>query len=197
MPSVVPLVLGCQQSPDDTDLSLLPRPELVAQLAKMAQNRVSLINAPTGSGKSVLLAQYRQQSLPGGPCIHLLLSEHDKDPIRFYRRLSHSIRQCLPQFAGFACLQHRGADSLAQAQLATDLFIVALRQLHQPLQIVIDNLETLTSTQWLPSFHLLLELAPANVHWILAGRNTAALERQPWYMDEQTGLLTQEGVLGT
>lgn len=197
MPSVVPLVLGCQQSPDDTDLSLLPRPELVAQLAKMAQNRVSLINAPTGSGKSVLLAQYRQQSLPGGPCIHLLLSEHDKDPIRFYRRLSHSIRQCLPQFAGFACLQHRGADSLAQAQLATDLFIVALRQLHQPLQIVIDNLETLTSTQWLPSFHLLLELAPANVHWILAGRNTAALERQPWYMDEQTGLLTQEGLFFT
>lgn len=196
MPSVVPFVLG-QQSPDDTDLSLLPRPDLVAQLAKMAQNRVTLISAPTGSGKSVLLYQYRQQSLPGFPRMFLKLDQQDKDPILFYRRLALCVREQVPEFTGFACLQHRGADSQAQAQLATDMLVVGLRQLRQPLLIMIDNLELLARTEWLPSFHLLLELSPENVHWILAGRNTAALDLQPWFLDEQAGLLTQEGLFFT
>lgn len=197
MPSVVPLVLGSKQGPDDTDLSFLPRPELVAQLAKMAQSRVSLIKAPTGSGKSVLLMQYRQQVLPGAPCIHLALVEQDRNPIHFYRRLTHGIRQYVPAFAGFACLQHCDADSLTQAQLATDLLIVELRQVQQSVQIIIDNLEQLDSVEWLPCFHLLLEVAPDSIHWILSGRSSALLERQPWFLDEQAKQLTQENLFFT
>lgn len=191
MSSVVPLVLGHKLAPEDTDLSLLSRPDLATALYQAAQSKLCLIHAPTGSGKSVLISQYYHQYRHGIDIAWMKLDTQDCDPIAFFRHLCHAIRHVEPDFAGFSTLQQHGLPNQQQAFLASNNFIMGLRKRQRPLQIIIDNFEILAESDWLNTFQWLIDLSPEHVHWIIAGRNVEGIDPHPWQLRDAFSQLTQ------
>lgn len=197
MSSVVPFVLGRQQTPDDTDSSLLPRPQLVERLREAARHKICLVHAPTGSGKSVLIAQYHQLHRHTDHLAWLKLDEQDTNPVHFFRHLCHAIRQTAPAFNGFTALQHHGSDNHQQAQLAMNNLVAALANIETPVRIIIDNFEMLASADWLPLIQLMITLTPDSVTWMLAGRSINGIDPLQWELHDSFDMINQVGLFFT
>jgi len=127
---------------------------------------LTLIVAPAGSGKSVLLAQWAEAH-PDLAVVWLPLTSADDDPVRFSRRL----------LAGLAGLNAEAADlgplvSMHGGGLGTQL-LEALGPLLAELPetaIVLDDLHLLSNPTLLSDLSRLVEQLPPEVHLILATR---------------------------
>ncbi len=191
MSSVVPLVLGCKQVPDDMDSSLLSRPALIQALHEAAQQKICLIHAPTGSGKTVLISQYFHAFKDKQDLAWMALDRRDNDPAHFFSHLCHAIRYRDPEFTGYTTLQHHGTDFQLQARMASSNLLAALHRRNRPLYIIIDNFELLAEGNWIDTLALLIELTPPQVRWILSGRNTSGIDPLQWQMLDSFSLLNQ------
>src|SRR5215213_18474 len=80
-----------------------PRPEqlvrrkLLDLLRNGLDTKVSVISAPTGYGKSTLLAHWRQREEAEVPFAWVSLDEQDNDPIRLWRHIVEALRQAVPE----------------------------------------------------------------------------------------------------
>jgi LuxR family transcriptional regulator, maltose regulon positive regulatory protein len=86
----------------------LPRPEHVVrrrllELLRYALGfKVSVISAPTGYGKTTLLAHWRQiEGEAEVPFAWVSLDEQDNDPIRLWRHIVEALRRVLPEEEDF------------------------------------------------------------------------------------------------
>lgn len=192
MSSVVPFVLDQGVVVADTDTSLLDRPALLAALHLAAQNQLCVLHAPTGAGKSTLIAQYLPRARQQQPVAWLRLAQSERNPVRFFRQLSLAIRQNVAEFAGFTSLQHHGGNSAQQAELASQILLEALASLQQPLQIIIDNLELLVDCAWLPVLQHVIEQSPQPVRWLLSGRNTQGIDPSRWQLRDSFQVFTPQ-----
>lgn len=66
--------------------SLVARPQLLARLNEHLNCKLTLISAPAGFGKTMLLAAWMAQT--DAAWAWLSLDEHDNDPARFLRCLA-------------------------------------------------------------------------------------------------------------
>lgn len=192
MPSAVPFVRGQGVAVADTDTSLLDRPALLAALHQAAQNRLCVLHAPGGSGKSTLIAQYLPHSRQQQPVAWLRLGSAEQDAVQFFRQLSLAIRENIGGFAGFSSLQRHGSNTIQQAELASQIFLNALTSLQQPLQIIIDNVELLVECSWLPLLQRVIRQSPSQVRWLLSGRNTQGIDPSRWQPQESVPVFTPQ-----
>ena len=92
----------------------LPRPEqlvrrgLLELLHDALERKVSVISAPTGYGKTTLLAHWRQVEEAELPFAWVSLDEQDNDPIRLWRHIVEALRRVVPEEEDF------GADVLVR-----------------------------------------------------------------------------------
>src|SRR5215211_1033846 len=90
----------------------VPRPEqlvrggLLELLHNALQSGVSFISAPTGYGKTTLLAHWRQVEEAEVPFAWVSLDEQDNDPARLWRHIVEALRRVVPEGEDF------GADIL-------------------------------------------------------------------------------------
>src|ERR671911_1413878 len=90
----------------------LPRPEqlvrrrLLEKLRNALDFKVTIVSAPTGYGKTTLLAHWRQVEEAEVPFAWVSLDEQDNDPIRLWRHIVEALRQVVPEAEQF------GADVL-------------------------------------------------------------------------------------
>ena len=147
------------------------RPELIRRLDRALERPLSLVVAPAGSGKTVLLTQWVARH-PETAVAVLSLEPSDDDPVRFARRL----------LATLARLDEGVADVGTQVSLTGDgvglAFVEALAaQLagFPETAIIIDDLHRLSNAGLLADLGALVQLLPRHVHLILASRTDLPL----------------------
>jgi LuxR family maltose regulon positive regulatory protein len=131
---------------------IIARPHLLALLNAGLHQRVILVSAAAGFGKTTLLANWVRSFAPGPPPVAWVsLEAGDNVPFQFWTYVLTALEQCQPGLSRlpFAAL-HDTLQPSWQAML-TEL-INGLAQLSEPLVLVLDNYEEITE----PVIHALL-----------------------------------------
>ena len=155
------------------------RSRLLKRLDDGLQGPLTLISAPAGYGKTVLLSYWASRIAAGAsgrrpvPVAWLALDAGDNDPARFWCYVAAALN-CLPPLAG------KLADLLAWLRTAPDAAIepVLVRLLNVISDaapgvtqvLVLDDLHVVTSPAIHASLAYLIEHAPPELHLVLASR---------------------------
>jgi LuxR family maltose regulon positive regulatory protein len=145
------------------------RKRLLDLLDRGAADRLTLISAPAGAGKTVLLASWlRTRRLPGTPC-WLSLDADDNDASRLIADLL-----CALNDAGVTAPGDTLAGLTAPPGARTERFLPhlvnALGELATPVVMVLDEIHELTSPQATATIDFLVRHAPEQLRLVLAGR---------------------------
>jgi LuxR family maltose regulon positive regulatory protein len=148
------------------------RSALVRRLDDAIQNKVTLVVAPPGYGKSMLLAQWAATSARRHVA-WLTLDAADGNAVTFARSLVLSLQQV-----------YSGVGSIAAERIGTtgssmgDEFVVALLEdlAHLPeTVIVLDDVEAVRNGAVLDELAVLVEQAPPSIHMVLSSRSDPPL----------------------
>ena len=141
-----PLVLTKLAPPRIRD-EYLDRPELCVRLARGRQ-RLTLLNAPAGYGKTTLLAQW-QQADDRRPFAWISLDEGDGDPRRFWAYVGESLSQLGTRPAGLRAIG--------------TILINAVAALQRPVVLVLEDYHRLGDSPVHEQLAVLLERGPPNL----------------------------------
>src|ERR671916_36629 len=161
----------------------LPRPEqlvrhrLLEKLRNALDFKVTIVSAPTGYGKTTLLAHWRQVEEAEVPFAWVSLDEQDNDPIRLWRHIVEALRQVVPDEEGF------GTDVLARMSAAGQVFVGTtlptlineLAELSHRVVLVLDDYQFVTEEDAHESLAFFVEHLPENVHLVISSRTDPPL----------------------
>ncbi len=148
---------------------LLLRKRLLDALDRGIGERVVLLSAPAGAGKTVLLASWIQtRQLPGPPC-WLSLDADDNDASRLIADLLSALRGSGVTAPGDA-LERLTPPLGARTERFMPLLVNALAELRTPVVVVLDEIHELTSPQATATIDFLVRHAPEQCRLVLAGR---------------------------
>ena len=148
---------------------LVPRPGLIERLNQGCQggNKLSLISAPAGYGKSTLLGEWASQA--GLPLAWLSLDEQDNEFKRFLAYFVAAIQSVWPDFGEVVTSLIRAAHSPPAETVLTAL-INELADLQQSLALVLDDYHLIDSEPVHQALSFLLDHMPAQLHLIISSR---------------------------
>jgi LuxR family maltose regulon positive regulatory protein len=153
----------------------VPRPRLLQQLDAGRTRRLTLVDAPTGYGKSTLLAEWCRTAAVAGRVAWLALDAQDNDPVVFWTYLIEALRRVEP--AGFdgsraALLRRPGVRLMPVAlpQLLNELWA-----LDQPLTLILDDYHVLQDQAVHESVLFVLRRLPPHVRLVIATRSDPPL----------------------
>ncbi len=148
---------------------LLLRKRLFDLLDRGADDRLMLISAPAGAGKTVLLASWiHTGQLPGTPC-WLSLDADDNDASRLIADLLSALQSSGVSAPGDA-LGQLTAPPGARTERFLPHLVNALGELRKPVVMVLDEIHELTSPQATATIDFLVRHAPEQLRLVLAGR---------------------------
>jgi LuxR family maltose regulon positive regulatory protein len=142
------------------------RPGLRRRLDQGLSGPLTLIIAPAGAGKSVLLAQWASSQV-AVEFVWLELTALDDDPVRFSRRLLAGLGEIQPEFVELAELVplHGGGIGIALLEA------LSAQMLELPeVVIVIDDLHQLSNATLISDLGRLVDLMPPQIHLVLSSR---------------------------
>jgi LuxR family maltose regulon positive regulatory protein len=147
---------------------LVPRADLVSLLQAGLEAKLCLLDAPTGFGKTTLIAQW-QAAAGGGRAAWVALDEGDNDPIRFWVYVIEALRTVEPG-VGAAALGalRRPSVNLDQGMLPS--LLNDLSAIGASLVLVLDDYHLITNPTCHQTLGLFLDHLPAGVHVVLATR---------------------------
>jgi LuxR family transcriptional regulator, maltose regulon positive regulatory protein len=149
--------------------ALVARPALFARLRGPA--RVTVVSAPAGSGKTVLLRSWIAEAGPAGRAAWVAAGREERDPQRFWQSVLQALRQTGP-----------GSGLVRPVSAAPDLggwalvegLLDDLAPLEEPLWLVIDDVHEL-GPDALRQLELLVMRAPPRLRFVLAARHDVRL----------------------
>jgi LuxR family transcriptional regulator, maltose regulon positive regulatory protein len=148
---------------------LLLRERLLDLLDRGVGDRLVLLSAPAGAGKTVLLASWiHTRRLPGSPC-WLSLDADDNDASRLIADLLSALRSAGVARPGDP-LERLTAPPGANTERFLPHLVNALAELRAPVVVVLDEIHTLTSPQATATIDFLVRHAPEQLRLVLAGR---------------------------
>ncbi|QBD75639.1 hypothetical protein EPA93_06320 [Ktedonosporobacter rubrisoli] len=165
-------ILHAKLSIPTARIKLLPRPHLIAQLAQSAHHKLTLLSAPAGSGKTLLLSAWSKQI--DAPLAWLTLDESDNDPARFWNYLLTALAKLYPE-------PHISLSNSSYAPLAQTipsiltLLINALAELQHDRFLILDDYHLVQDQTIHASLAFLLEHLPVHIHLVLASRSDPPL----------------------
>ena len=195
---------GIRQQPRAPADRFLARPALFERLSAAAPGTVTLVCAPAGSGKTVLLRSWAAEE--DEAVAWVTVERGERDAQQFWL----SVIDALADAAGDEVIERVSpAPSFAGAAVVERLQ-AQLERLEEPLELVIDDLHELGTDDALAWLELLLARVPAQLRVLLATREEAALGlhrlrvageltelRGPdlrFSLDETRGLLRASGI---
>jgi LuxR family maltose regulon positive regulatory protein len=147
-------------------LRAVDRPGLRRQLDKAIVNQATLIVAPAGAGKTVLLAQWLSAH-PELAFVWLDVAVEDDDPVRFSQRLLHEFAKIDADFEDLGSLVSLHGAGLGAALLeALELQLAELPEVI----VVLDDLHHLSNSILISDLGALVNRLPPNVHLVLSTR---------------------------
>ena len=139
--------------------------------------KVSVISAPTGYGKTTLLAHWRQVEEAELPFAWVSLDEQDNDPIRLWRHIVEALRRVVPEEEGFGADVLVGMSAVGQKFVETMLpmLINELAELPHRVVLVLDDYQFVTEEDSHESVAFFVEHLPENVHLVISSRSDPPL----------------------
>lgn len=154
----------------------LARSDLLAQLDGVSQRRLAIVSAPTGFGKSTLLAQWANRvQAQGGAVGWLSADTQDNEIGRFLRYLVAAIRHGDPS----CCVDLPSLISsspLLPIDTILSSLVNGLNRSAGPLFVVIDDFHHLTSPDIARFLESLLAYGPTGFHLIIGAREEVSLQ---------------------
>jgi LuxR family maltose regulon positive regulatory protein len=148
----------------------VPRPRLLNALEPGATSRLTLVDAPTGYGKTMLMAAWcaDRTSRGAGACAWVALTPAENEPDGLVRSLSTALRR-----AG-APIQDRVDTALripgGSPQAWLDSLCADLTDARVPITVVFDDLHVLTEPACHNLLQSLIDQAPASLNTIICTR---------------------------
>jgi LuxR family maltose regulon positive regulatory protein len=146
---------------------LVSRPRLLALLDRARESAVTLLSAPAGAGKTLLLAEW-VRARGAGEMAWVSLDSDDNDDRRFWSALLDALSATRPSAAAALRLAVPAGPSADPAFLAD--VVDALDDLPEPVVLVLDDVHELTDPQPLQGLESLLAHQPAGLRLILSSR---------------------------
>jgi LuxR family maltose regulon positive regulatory protein len=148
---------------------LVSRSDLVARLVEGSDQKLVLLCAPAGWGKTVLLSEWRRSEAEQRPFAWLSLDPSDDDPVRFWSYAIGALRTVEPEIgaAATAALTSVGSDPV---DAALPSLINELAALPRRLVLVLDDYHFLHSEPIHESVAFLLRHLPSTLQLAIASR---------------------------
>ncbi len=147
--------------------NLVPRPHLLDSLMPSGDNRLILISAPAGFGKSTLLSAWL--ATHPWPVGWLSLDRGDNDPVRFWTYLIAALQKIRPALGESALALLCTAPASPMEPILT-LLINDLDSLGQDCLLVLDDYHVVDNPIIHRTIAFLLDNLPAGVHVAIATR---------------------------
>src|SRR5262250_2733550 len=148
---------------------VVARPRLFGRLAAPA--RVSVVSAPPGSGKTVLLRSWISQAGLAGSAAWVPAGRGERDPQRFWLSVLAALRQTGP---GAALVRELSAAPDLDGWVITERLLADLAPLDDALWLVVDDVHEL-GQEALRQLELLIMRAPPELRFVLATRHDVRL----------------------
>lgn len=156
--------------------SELARSDLLAQLDVVSQRRLAIVAAPTGFGKSTLLAQWASRvQAQGGAVGWLSADAQDNEIGRFLRYLVAAIRHADPS-CGVELPGLIVSSPLLPIDTILSSLVNDLNRRAGALFLVIDDFHHLTSPDIARFLESLLAYGPTGFHLVIGARDEVSLQ---------------------
>ncbi|MBV8531756.1 MAG: hypothetical protein JO104_10595, partial [Candidatus Eremiobacteraeota bacterium] len=171
----------------------IERPRLIERLHAAATYPITLLIAPAGYGKSVVLRQYLAKLAV--PAVRFSLRAEHAELLGFLRGLAEALRSVAPH--AITALAGAYGRSMTSAKRAVEL----ARWLHAHVEpfsgvVAIDDLHVADGDSEVVRFlTALIERTKGKVRWILASRSTAGLPVATWLAYQEADLAIDEHAL--
>src|SRR5580698_8018742 len=149
---------------------VVPRPELWGRLG--ASPRVTMMAAPPGSGKTLLLRSWLGEAGLAESAAWVSVGRDERDPQRLWLSVLDALGQTVP---GSALVRPLTAAPDLNGWAIVERLLTDLAPLDQRLWLVIDDLHELGSDQARQQLELLVMRAPAELRFVLATRHDVRL----------------------
>jgi LuxR family maltose regulon positive regulatory protein len=145
------------------------RRHLIARLDEGQRQglRLTLISAPAGYGKTMLVAEWVRQH--GRPVAWLSLDDNDNDPIRFWTYVVAALRQVQPQVGETALAMLRATPPPA-IDVALTALINDVAALPAPFVLVLDDYQAIQSQPIHAALAFLIDYLPPSMHLVMITR---------------------------
>jgi ATP/maltotriose-dependent transcriptional regulator MalT len=155
--------------------SLVTRDRLMAILRAAGRRRLILVYAPSGYGKTTLVAQWRAELTSSGVVVGwLTVDDDDNNVVWFLAHLLEAIRRIRPAIAGplEQVLEERG-DQAARYVLTS--LIDKIDEDADPITLVIDDWQRVSNSQTTDAVRFLLDHGSAHLQIIVTSWSRAQL----------------------
>ncbi|GAA5136999.1 LuxR C-terminal-related transcriptional regulator [Alloalcanivorax gelatiniphagus] len=155
---------------------IVARPRLWARLDALAQSSVLVMTAPTGSGKSQLVASWVRER--DWPTAWLSLESSDRDPYRFWTGIILALRRIFDDEGPAALSTLEPAPSQDHALTVLPALVLdALSEVGQPILIVLDDVHEIDGGPAADALAYFLLHLPPHVRVLLCGVFLPALPK--------------------
>jgi LuxR family maltose regulon positive regulatory protein len=153
---------------------LVHRARLVEKIDQGIENKLLLINAPAGYGKSTMLAEWATRSKM--PVCWLSLDNSENDPLVFFANFISSIQTQHPGFGNSiqTALNSPGAPHLYSL---INAMINEISDINQEFAVILDDFHHIESHTSIEAVEYLADHQPPNLYLIIAGRRETTISR--------------------
>jgi LuxR family transcriptional regulator, maltose regulon positive regulatory protein len=149
---------------------VVSRPRLFERLGASA--RVTVVSAPPGCGKTVLLRSWIGAAALGDRAAWVSAGWNERDPQRFWLSVLGALRQTAP---GLELVQPVTAAPDLDGWAIVERLLTDLAPLHERVWLVVDDVHELGADQALRQLELLVMRAPPQLRFVLATRHEVRL----------------------
>jgi LuxR family transcriptional regulator, maltose regulon positive regulatory protein len=146
----------------------VPRPELVSVLEAGRGARLALVSAPTGFGKTSLLAEWAAAT-QGVRFGWVSLDRGDDDPQRFWRYAVAALERAAPELSSTAGRRLQG-PGVSVIDEVLPLLVNELAAVPEPLVLVLDDVHLIESDAVHAQLQYFVDRAPPGIHVVIASQ---------------------------
>ena len=150
-----------------TQPGFVPRPRLGDRLTDGLAGGLTLVCAPAGFGKTVLLADWARRHQR--PVAWMSLDEGDNDPARFWRHVAAALDRVRPGIAERAAALLQGLQPVPLEAVVTSL-LNELDAVAEEVVLVLDDYHLIQASAVHQSLAFLLEHLPGSLRLVVASR---------------------------
>lgn len=165
----------------------IARPRLLRQIKENCQQKLILISAPAGFGKTTLLNEWVNKNSSTQRYAWLSLDNQDNTPVRFWNYVIHALQTVQPGVGKTALASIESFDPVPIEQVLTVL-LNEITQLNHPLTLILDDYHVIESPEIHQGMIFLIEHLPSTLQLVLATRidppwPLARWRARPWFLE--------------
>ncbi|EKZ95375.1 ATP-dependent transcriptional regulator, MalT-like, LuxR family protein [Cupriavidus sp. HMR-1] len=167
------LLVATKFSPPRISPRHIPREHLLARLRDTKDCTVTLLTGGAGFGKTILLAQWRQELMRAGIDVAWLSLSHDDRQFSSFCTYLMTAFQRLGMRADYVVPDAAGSEQSMEALVA--VATSALEEVERELYLLIDDYQYAEAPAAHRLMQKLLDHCPANLHFVIASRTMPPL----------------------